>query len=1489
MGTGSGRQRCKHISWRAGNELMFPRTPYCLPSCTLATTVHNEGRPKGVVPGLSQVSVLVARYFVTPSDLLSKLRSLSSYNALLDVLTGLGFAYADEPRSTSGWPPAIREAVQRLRVAATHGQFSVLYVEVPTQQMLTWERQVVGRVLASDPHSLFVFTEPSHRLWHFVHVRYDEQLDRRRQLRRFVVDLGDPRGASRLRTTAERIAKLAVAPGQTLSVLELQARCDEAFRISEVSKGFLASFRKVVTDLTEALRQSNPTLLTKDEDALRQAQLLMDRLVFLYFVQKKGWLNGEQDYLYSRYRRRYQEGPQADTFYREHLLPLFRALSHRNAPRPHLQDGQEEALPFLNGGLFDLPLAHGTADPPMDERIRLPNEALYEVFENFLERYNFTTTEDSPLDVEVAINPEVIGTIFETFVLTSENEPETNAPDRRKATGSYYTPRVVVHFICRAVLRRYLAEQTGVADEIIKRLIEFTPAEQLTDELEAELAHLVTPDHANALVQAALRLRACDPAVGSGAFLVGLLQELVKIVTLLDLRRNGRAYVSERNYAYALKKRLIETSLYGVDIQEEAIQICELRLWLSLVVDYQVDEGLSLHERIRRIDPLPNLTFRVRVGDSLLDQIFGKDWELAQARYTDLVGELRSRKNSYYEAQQPEAKRDLERQILDLQFQLLQRRLDEQRLVMGKSLPMFSGLVTAKQRKEMEAIKAQVAEIDELLARCRQARQLAAQPAQDAWEHTRRFDAIRELVGVSFVWALDFAEVFSPQEGASGVAPGFDIVVGNPPFVTARNPKMRERYRRRWPTSCYKKYHMLAPFTELALAKLLRPQGQFGYIVSNAFATRDFGKPLVEQVFQRMELLNVVDCSGLMFPGHGTPTCVLLGHALTPAQKPVLPTLLCGTNLGKGQLHDEPEETALWREIETGWEAAGFTGMRVSCAAQELRVARKHPWSLNTGGMSVKQALEDGRVLRQYLVDDVGVATMTNSDEVFNHPPELFRRAGVEPAALRWFLEGDQIREWSCCVLNAVAAPYDEVAELLPIDEVEQHLRKWLHRFSNHLAQRTSFQSKTFEQLGRSWWEFERWHRGKYAHRPWLGLGEIASHLHVVELGTSLAIKQTVQVISLDRSKMPLACATALLNSSSALFWLKQVCYNKGAGGDEERDRFVYAGGKVQQLPVPQPLLEGTALRRWADTFAGRCAEMGEHVPRFHPRKLFEQPGEAYTAWYRAIRGYQEPHAGLELDWETADDLKTAWELAQEEMRRLRRQMVALQEEMDWLIYAAYGFLALDDPAVNLNGRADPMPVDQLDRPYRLIQHDRQVPAEWPASQKALWEVRLQTIAENDAVGQIEQPAYKRRWVEPFGARDFLQAYEWWLLEHRHSGGPLSLEEWAAELLDDQRVQAAYRTALEVGVAAAQAPYPRERDRDDFAQHLKRVVEEETVPDKRSAFRKKHEKLRGIAPEKHLPNGVPRERFRSVTERPGNYVWAGKDIWSGVEGDAWDA
>jgi len=1423
------------------------------------------------------------------SDVLRSLRSLTDYDALVELLTTLGFEYDGHEVSTVDWPSELRGAVQELRVAARHGSFVVFYVRIPESGMLGLERQIAARLLRLEPHALFAFSDPSCRLWHIVHIRFDPSIERRRQLRRFVVDLRDSgRRAERLRTTAERLALLSIAPGEQLSAPEVQKRCDEAFRISEVTKGFLRAFVDVVKGLTERLKAANPSLLPTEQDALRQAQLLMDRLVFLYFVQRKGWLNGEEDYLFRRYEKCFRQDPDGPTYYQGHLLPLFRALSHKSAERPRSEQG-EEAIPFLNGGLFELPLSYGTANPPVDERIHVPNHMLFDVFEGFLEHYNFTTTEDTPLDVEVAINPEVIGTIFETFVLTSEQEPQTNAPDRRKATGSFYTPRIVVHFICCALLRFYLAERAGIDEHLIKQLIEFTPTEQLTAEEERALSTLVSEDDARNLRRAVLSVRACDPAVGSGAFPVGLLQEMVKLITLLDLRLHGRKHVEHRNYAYHLKKQIIEECLYGVDIQEQAIQICELRLWLSLVVDYQVDESLALHDRILGIDPLPNLTFRVRVGDSLLDQVFGRDWTWAsEAGHQDIVDQIKEAKRLYFEMESPEGKRELETKVALLQLDLMERYLEREASVVGATMPMLSGLTSRRQQAELEQTKARLEEIGRLREQCREARRLAAAPGRsDDWEHIRRFDAVRRELGVSFVWRLDFAEVF--DEGK-----GFDIVFGNPPFVTARNKEMRDRYRARWPTSCYKKYGLLAPFTEVALVALLRPDGQFGYIMSNAFGTRDWGRPLVEQVLQHLELRNVVDCSGLMFPGHGTPTCVLLGHATR--SKPEMPTLLCGTKPGMGQLHEEAEETELWAEIDAGWETVGFDGHRVAATQWATGTTRGHPWSLDVAGTTLRQTLEGPTTcpLRDLLADDIGVVLMTNAGEVFSGSSSQMRTASPSGYAVRYVIVGDEARDWSLQLSTMVLCAYRDDGTLPLESELNETLGAYLQRFRKCLLSRMGFANRTFEDLGRPLHAFERFNAPKLSGDVII-VAEIATHGHALPLSSHIVPERTALAATLADSS-PCGPLLSLLNSSAALFWLKQVCFCKRESDDAERDTYyVFAGGKLNRLPVPRALLEDPQTRKQAEALAQRCSDLGALIPGLHPRKLFEHPGEAYTDWYGQLRGYQPPHEHLNTGWRSAAELRAAWQWAVEEMRRLRRQMVTLQEEMDWLMYGAYGLLPLEHPAVNLAGPSEPMPIDRMERPYRLLQHERDTPSDWPEEQRALWQTRLKAIAENEHVARIEQPAYKRRWEEPFDDGDFLKAYEWWLrekaewlLEHRHEGGPVELGAWAAELRQDERIRAAYEVALDAGCQRGDAAYVRDRERNDFAKHLKRIIEEETVPDDRTAFKKKHEKLRGINPGKHLPNGVPRERFRSLTARPGWYNWAGQDIWGGVKGDAWD-
>ena len=291
-------------------------------------------------------------------------------------------------------------------------------------------------------------------------------------------------------------------------------------------------------------------------------------------------------------------------------------------------------------------------------------------------------TEDTPLNVEVAIDPEMLGKIFESLVLQLEKEPDK---DLRKLTGSYYTPRPIVHFMCREALREFLVGhlvsagggQAELIREKVAALLSLPPADHLDDDQVAKLSELFTSGEAKSLREAVLECRVCDPAVGSGAFPVGMLHEMVAAVGRLDVRQYGKDILARRNYDYELKKRIIESCLYGVDIQEQAVRLCELRLWLSLVVDYQLASKERFNEGIRQVPSLPNLSYRILRGDSLVERLFGHTLQLDEmardGKTRQLVDSIQADKEAYFREGSTTEKRRLELKILSKQSDLAER------------------------------------------------------------------------------------------------------------------------------------------------------------------------------------------------------------------------------------------------------------------------------------------------------------------------------------------------------------------------------------------------------------------------------------------------------------------------------------------------------------------------------------------------------------------------------------------------------------------------------------------------------------------------------------------------------------------------------------------------------------------------------------------------------------------------------------------------
>lgn len=340
----------------------------------------------------------------------------------------------------------------------------------------------------------------------------------------------------------------------------------QAFDVEKVTKRFYEDYAEVFEKVEEIIARHNK--VTSEELRLF-TQTLFNRLMFLRFIERKHWLEfeGRHDYLRALFAAPAVRGK---SFYAGRLQTLFfKGLAIEG-------EQQSEAIgrvPFLNGGLFE--------STELDAQVKeIPDTAFAPIIgaDGLFYRYNFTVEESTPLDIEVAVDPEMLGKVFEELV-TGRHE-----------SGSYYTPRPVVSFMCREALKGFLGERTKAPPEAVATLVDQHDVGKLKE------------THAREILAALDDLKAVDPACGSGAYLLGLMQEMIGLYRLLYSER----LIKDARSRYDLKLRIISQNLYGVDIDQFATNIAMLRLWLSLAVE--ADEPV----------PLPNLDFKIETGDSLL-------------------------------------------------------------------------------------------------------------------------------------------------------------------------------------------------------------------------------------------------------------------------------------------------------------------------------------------------------------------------------------------------------------------------------------------------------------------------------------------------------------------------------------------------------------------------------------------------------------------------------------------------------------------------------------------------------------------------------------------------------------------------------------------------------------------------------------------------------------------------------------------------------
>lgn len=462
------------------------------------------------------------------------------------------------------------------------------------------------------------------------------------------------------------------------------AQLEEAFNIEKVTREFFEKYRdlflwtkETLDDTVKKDKKIREDFEAKGVDTIDFSKKLLGQIVFLYFLQKKGWFGVKRDAGWGtgpkNFLRELFEGKHGsyNNFFNDILEPLFYEALARERD-DDFYSRLNCKIPFLNGGLFDpinnydwmhtdILLPDGLFSNNYKTKEGDKGNGILDIFD----RYNFTVKEDEPLEKEVAVDPEMLGKVFENLLEVKD----------RKSKGTYYTPREIVHYMCQQSLINYLtteisfsviaspaaggAKQSLPTQEDIEMFVKY--GEQVSEnEVTVEAKGKETKDYkyklpesirqsAELLDEKLVNIKVCDPAIGSGAFPVGMMGEIVKTRNVLSSYIKGK----DRTI-YNFKRECIEKSLYGVDIDPSAVEIAKLRLWLSLVVD---------EDDIEQIKPLPNLDYKIVCGNSLL----GVEKDLFNLH---LFGELEHLKPLLFNEINPKKKQEYKKQIDELIAQI---------------------------------------------------------------------------------------------------------------------------------------------------------------------------------------------------------------------------------------------------------------------------------------------------------------------------------------------------------------------------------------------------------------------------------------------------------------------------------------------------------------------------------------------------------------------------------------------------------------------------------------------------------------------------------------------------------------------------------------------------------------------------------------------------------------------------------------------------
>ena len=835
-------------------------------------------------------------------------------------------------------------------------------------------QQLILRVMNTYSSAFIIFHYENSNAWdwRFSYCQKDDKVIT--EAKRYTFILGPGQSC---RTAADNFQKLIdlngnVSRQDVVNAFNVEALSDEFF---DKYKEFYKEFVAYMVDPENGMRQdfidtdfdhtalSEAEIKEREEKPIRDyVKRLLGRLVFLQFLQKKGWMGvpkdkewgeGDLDFLQHLYKRASTE--QKNDFLDAVLEPLFTDALDKDRGDcddlfdTHIDGFRETKIPYLNGGLF-------TRDALDEPRSVFPADK-FERLLKFFSEYNFTIDENDPDDAEVGIDPEMLGRIFENLL------------EDNKERGAYYTPKPVVQYMCREALIEYL--QSGYKDNNnAKNAIRDFVTNYNTKDIDA-LG--LTCD----INQKLKDVKICDPAIGSGAFPMGLLRELYQCRTAID--------GSDSATSAKIKKSIIQQNIHGVDYEKGAVDIARLRFWLTLILDEQSPHAL------------PNLDFKIMQGDSLNEEYEGVD-------LTKLV-------SKGVTAQIFEPARDLFGNIVDRQMKMTFAKSDGFEEFQGNIAKMYDITERKTKLQVLESVEKYVLDsiaynIDlkrnvhtrliedledtpNLTAKQKKALAIAKAEKERLSEVLDKVSEMHVPNNNFFLWHTYFKDVLDNG--------GFDIVIGNPPYVEAKKLKgIASRLKN------YEVYSGTADFSIYFLEQglnLCKEGGCLYFITTNKFFNTGYGKKVRSMILGK-NVSRIVNFEQVeVFEGI-LVSSVILGISNSAA------------------MADNPIPFKQYYKLNNKEFKAQFSGIINNYDAYPQNALDENEWSFSDAEqLLLKQKIENGHTLLGN-TDGVaiyrGVTTGYNPAFIINNvqKDELISKDARNAEVIKNMLQGRNVRKW---------------------------------------------------------------------------------------------------------------------------------------------------------------------------------------------------------------------------------------------------------------------------------------------------------------------------------------------------------------------------------------------------------------------------------------------------------------------------------------------